>query len=120
MAKDYKVSLLYDFYGNMLTDKQRDAIELYYNADLSLGEIADDLGISRQGVRDNIKRSEAILFDAEERLGLLDKWKKSEKALDDIIEHANNILSYSLKYSSSPEIEKNASDIIKIAKSLFD
>ena len=119
MAKDYKVSLLFDFYGNMLTDKQREAIELYYNADLSLGEIADNLGISRQGVRDSIKRSEAILFDAEERLGLLKKWKSSEKAIDEIISNANSILSYALKYSN-PEIETQAQSIIKLAKSLFD
>lgn len=119
MAKDYKVSLLFDFYGDMLTEKQREAVELYYNADLSLGEISDNLGISRQGVRDSIKRSEAILFDAEERLGLFKKWKKSEEAIDEIIANANSILSYAMKYSN-PEIETKAKNIINTAKSLFD
>ena len=58
MAKNMKVALLLDFYGDLLTEKQRDSLEFYYNDDLSLGEIAANLGISRQGVRDNIKRAE--------------------------------------------------------------
>ena len=70
MGKDMTVTMLYDFYGDMLTEKQAEAIELYYNEDLSLAEIAEPLGISRQGVRDNIKRGEKQLVEFEQTLGL--------------------------------------------------
>ena len=62
MEKNLNVSILLDFYGAMLTEKQREAVEYYYNDDLSLSEIADNQGISRQGVRDAINRAEALLF----------------------------------------------------------
>ena len=70
MAKNLEISFLLDFYGEMLTQKQREVIEYYYNDDLSLAEIADNEGITRQGVRDSIKRAEAQLLEMEERLGL--------------------------------------------------
>ena len=68
MAKNMEISLLFDFYGDMLTEKQRDVVELYYNDDLSLAEIAENEGITRQGVRDSIKRAEAQLLEMEDRL----------------------------------------------------
>ena len=58
MSKNLEISFLLDFYGDMLTDKQKDVVELYYNEDLSLAEIASHSGITRQGVRDSIKRAE--------------------------------------------------------------
>ena len=67
MAKDLQISFLLDFYGDMLTEKQREMISLYYNDDLSLAEIAEDQGITRQGVRDAIKRAEQQLTDMEAR-----------------------------------------------------
>lgn len=120
MSKNFQISVLFDFYGDMLTEKQRESIELYYNADLSLGEIAENLGISRQGVRDNIKRSEAILLEFEERLGLVKKWRDMEQSLENIIDNANNILSCALRFSLNSEIEINAREIIKTAKSLYE
>ena len=68
MSKNLAISDLLDLYGPMLTDKQRDVIELYYNQDLSLAEIAEHEQITRQGVRDNIKRGEAFLLEMEEKL----------------------------------------------------
>ena len=88
MEKNVEITLLYDIYGNMLTEKQAEAIELYYNDDLSLAEIADIAGISRQGVRDNIKRAENVLYDVEEKLGIANRFLKIKKKLskiDDII-----------------------------------
>ena len=76
MAKNLNVSVLIDFYGQLLTQKQLDSLRLYYNEDLSLAEIADEMGISRQGVRDNIKRAEAQLFDLEAKLGLAERFQK--------------------------------------------
>lgn len=71
MEELVKVSLLLDFYGQMLTKRQFDILDLYYNSDYSLGEIAEELEISRQGVHDNIRRGKAALFDLESKLGLV-------------------------------------------------
>lgn len=70
MAKNLTMAMLMDFYGQLLTEKQLSALNMYYNEDLSLSEIADECGISRQGVRDNIKRGEKLLNDYEQKLGL--------------------------------------------------
>ena len=66
MPKDMNISLLFDFYGEILTEKQQDVIDYYYNDDLSLAEISEQLGITRQGVRDSIKRAEATLLEMED------------------------------------------------------
>lgn len=76
-----RVNLLYDFYGNLLTERQRECLELYYQHDLSLAEIADNSGISRQGVHDLIKRAVRALENAEERLGLVARFAAQEKEL---------------------------------------
>ena len=69
MDKTVRMTMLFDFYGNLLTDKQKEYIDLYYNENLSLSEIAENDGISRQGVRDIIIRAEGILEATEERPG---------------------------------------------------
>ena len=74
MEKNLAVSILLDFYKEFLTDKQADTIELYYNQDLSLSEISEHLHITRQGVRDSIKRGEKLLFELEAKLGLEKKF----------------------------------------------
>ena len=79
MAKDLSVSVLLDFYGELLTPKQAEALDLYYNQDLSLAEIADDMGVSRQGVRAFIKQGEAHLVNFEEKLGLMKNSFKSDE-----------------------------------------
>ena len=81
MAKNLQISFLLDFYGEMLTEKQREMIEYYYNEDLSLAEIADNQGITRQGVRDSIKRAEAQLLEMEERLGLARRFREMREGL---------------------------------------
>jgi len=73
---------LFDLYGEMLSDMQRDIFDLYYNEDLSLAEIAENIGISRQGVRDNIKRSEEILKNLENKLCFLKKTNEISKVID--------------------------------------
>jgi len=84
MSKNLEISKLLDFYSVLLTDKQREIAEYYYNDDLSLGEIAENLDISRQGVRDSIKRSETILFEAEEKLSLIEKSEILKNSLEAI------------------------------------
>ena len=86
MAKDLEISFLLDFYGDMLTEKQREVIEFYYNEDLSLSEIADNEGITRQGVRDSIKRAEAQLLDMEQRLGL-EQIRDAAQSIQDYNKH---------------------------------
>ena len=79
MAKNLKYSVMLDVYGAMLTDKQRDMMELYYDEDLSLAEIAEHEGISRQGVRDSIKRGEEAMEELEEKLGIIKKAQQAEE-----------------------------------------
>jgi RNA polymerase sigma factor (sigma-70 family) len=71
LDKNVEIDLLMDFYGNLLTDRQREIMTLYYEDNLSLTEIAEMLGITKQGVSDNIKRAEKALYDTEEKLQLL-------------------------------------------------
>lgn len=73
MEKLTRINLLYDFYGQLLTERQKKFIELYYCHDLSLGEISEQYGVSRQSVYDILKRSEQTLYKFEEKLGLVDK-----------------------------------------------
>lgn len=73
MEKLAQINLLYDFYGQLLTERQRKFIELYYCHDLSLGEISEQFGVSRQSVYDTLKRSEQVLYRYEEKLGMVDK-----------------------------------------------
>lgn len=68
--KDLNISLLFDYYGECLSDKQREIFDYYYNEDFSLAEVAENLGITRQGVRDFVKRTEQQLLEYEAKLGL--------------------------------------------------
>lgn len=75
------MSMLFDFYGDLLTDKQKELFDLYYNEDLSLTEIAEHAEISRQGVRDSIVRAETILRETEDKVGLVKKYSGYESKL---------------------------------------
>lgn len=74
MAKNLRAGVLLDFYGELLTNKQKRALELYYDEDLSLAEIAEDMQVSRQGVRAFIKQGEAHLEEFEEKLGMFERF----------------------------------------------
>ncbi len=78
-------SMLLDFYGELLTPKQRECYDLHYNDDLSLAEIAEQLGISRQGVWDNIRRAESSLQDIEEKTGLIRRFSRTQQSLDKLL-----------------------------------
>lgn len=75
-------SMLLDFYGELLTDKQRECCEMHYNEDLSLAEIAEQLGISRQGVWDNIRRADAALAEIEDKTGLVARFTAARRSLE--------------------------------------
>ncbi len=91
IEKNLQIGLLCDFYGKMLTEKQLSAIIMYYDDDLSLAEIAVQTGITRQGVRDCIKKGEAILLDMEEKLGLAEKFTRLREGMDEIRAAAEDI-----------------------------
>ena len=120
MAKDFKISLLYDFYGQLLTEKQQEAIELYYNEDLSLAEIAQFDAITRQGVRDAIKRAETQLLDFEERLGLLEKFNKVKENLVTIERCAASIKEINGRLNNSQEIDDKCAEIKKLCVKIED
>ena len=84
MNEIYEKSLLLDFYGELLTKKQREICTLSLTEDWSLSEIAETFSISRQGVQDALKRSEKILFDAEEKLGMARRFVMIQQSLDDL------------------------------------
>lgn len=76
--KDLNIGYLLDFYGELLPERKRTVMDMYFNEDLSLAEIAEQIGISRQGVRDIIKKSEEELYFYEEKLGLAKKLQAAE------------------------------------------
>ncbi|MCL1792946.1 MAG: YlxM family DNA-binding protein [Oscillospiraceae bacterium] len=116
--KNYKVSYLLDFYGNILTEKQKDAIDLYYNEDLSLAEIAEHVGITRQGVRDAIKRGEEILVEMEEKLGFAEKFGEYKKAFETIGKCVENIRTARSTLSFMKIYEDNVNKIADTVKSV--
>lgn len=79
-----RVGLLYDFYGPLLTVKQRQLISMYYHQDLSLGEIAGEMGTSRQAVYDTLKRTCKALEGYEAKLGLLQKFKEQREKVEQV------------------------------------
>ena len=120
MAKNLDVVLLTDYYGEMLTENQRKFIDYYYNDDLSLSEIAENEGITRQGVRDAIKRAEALLFDMESKLKFSQKLEKFQSGLEEIIKCAEEINEYNLSHGLSREINDKTVKIKSIALSLTE
>ena len=87
----YRMTMLFDFYGDILTERQRELFDLYYNEDLSLAEIAENCGISRQGVRDVIVRAEAAMNELEDKTGLLKRFMRMQRSVDAIVAAANEI-----------------------------
>lgn len=82
MDKNVAMALLMDFYGELLTPRQRDALHMHYEEDMSLAEIAEGLSITRQGVHDALKRGEAALEDYEQRLGLVSRYRKVQRMVE--------------------------------------
>ena len=112
MAKNLEISFLLDFYGSMLTDKQRDVVELYYNEDLSLAEIAENYGISRQGVRDVIVRAEAAMTEIEDRTGIIRRFLRCREAVSNAEQAAEAIEKINRRQYDNRQISENI-DIIR-------
>ena len=108
-----EMALLFDYYGGMLTDKQRDCFDMRYNQDLSLGEIAESLGVSRQAVNDNLTRTEALLRRMEENIGCVKRDMLTRRAVQEILNAAAV-----LDTSSDPSVSELAKRITAAAQTL--
>ena len=89
-----EMTLLFDYYGDLLTEHQRSCVDMRYNQDLSLSEIAEELGVSRQGVYDNLSRAEALLRNMEEKTGCVQRAMETRKAVREILDAANKLITY--------------------------
>lgn len=114
------MAMLYDFYGDVLTDKQREFFEYYHHDDLSLSEISENVGITRQGVRDVINRSEGVLRKMEERLGLVARYQSIQDGLNAIIRDAQEIHRCNEGRTYSADIRSAAGRILETAQALRD
>ena len=108
--------MLFDFYGAILTERQQEVFDLYYNEDLSLAEISENSGITRQGVRDAIARSRNILLEMEDKLGLAARFKATSGAFTEICGLSQEIADYNATRFRSNEIEKRLVKIVDIAE----
>ncbi len=103
-----EVSLLYDFYGQLLSKRQREVMELYHEENLTLSEIAEEFSISRQGVHDALKNAEKTLMGYEEKLGLVAKFEETREVIEGIDSRIDEIIE---ENPNSPQLIKGLMDI---------
>ena len=108
------MSLLFDFYGDILTERQKEIASLSFDEDLSLREISEITGITPQGVRDALNKCKSILIDMEEKLGLLSKFSENKKNTDFIIEKLNGMK------EKNPLLSEEIDGIISVAEKMLD
>ncbi|MGI6269708.1 MAG: sigma factor-like helix-turn-helix DNA-binding protein [Candidatus Howiella sp.] len=113
MPKNLHMAVLLDYYGGMLTDRQRALMDLYYNQDLSLTEIAENTGITRQGARDGIKRAESLLIGTEEKLSLAARAAELEETGAKIL-----ALCARLSEAAEEETRRSAAKIARLARKI--
>lgn len=107
----YAMTLLFDYYGELLTEKQKTCFDLYYNQDLSLSEIAEEAGITRQGVHDTLARAESVLQNMEDKTGCIARAERTQAALQEICAAAQALLSV-------PEASEQAGKILSAAENI--
>lgn len=121
VAKNLEISFLLDFYGDVLTERQREVMEQYYNDDLSLAEIADNFGITRQGVRDSIKRGEGIILDLEQKVGFAARYPAVQQGVAQLESLARSIrFANSNSYSPNAEIERDVDQMLEEIRRITD
>ena len=109
----FKMTLLFDFYGTLLTEKQQCYFDLYYNQDFSLGEIAEQEGISRQGVHDAISRAESILQQMEKTTGCVERMQSLRNTMEEITHAAQALLQH-----EDIQVRQNAQRILSAVSSV--
>lgn len=117
MEKIYEISLLLDFYGQLLSQKQYEILDLHFNNDYSLGEIAEHFNISRQGIYDNIKRGKAYLLNMEEKLGLVSKFAEQKTKAEKILGYIKKINKENMNIDDIEYLKKIEEGIIDIIES---
>lgn len=113
----YRMTMLYDFYGELLTERQREFFDYYYNDDLSLSEIAENAGISRQGVRDVIVRGEAVMQEIEDKTNLIRRFEQMRAHVDGISAAAEEMKTLNRRYED-PRLMELADTIAAAAAAL--
>lgn len=114
----YRMAMLFDFYGDVLTDRQKEFYDLYYNEDLSLGEIAENYGISRQGVRDVIIRAEVVLTELEDKTGFIKRFHIMRRQLEQLLQDAGQMVELTSR-QDNPELEALAYRVRDAAEALL-
>ena len=100
----YRMTMLFDFYGELLTERQKEFFDLYYNEALSLAEIAENAGISRQGVRDVIVRAEAAMQEIEDKTGIIKRFEAQRPHLDAIEAAATEVETINYRQYENPRL----------------
>ena len=118
--KNLEITILLDYYGGVLTEKQREVIELYYEDDLSLSEIAEHSGITRQGVRDAIKRGENTMLELEENLGFVKKMEEYRERLERISTLNEEIERFNRQNVNSRNISERTGEINRLTEEESD
>lgn len=116
----FQMSMLFDFYGELLTEKQKQLFDLYYNDDLSLTEIAENSGITRQGARDAIMRGEAVLRETEDKIGLVRRYAGIQTDINAISAAATMVSMANSQGPRNYEIAKQADIILQITKKISE
>ena len=114
----YRMTMLFDFYGELLTQRQREFFDLYYNEDLSLSEIAENNGITRQGVRDVIVRAENAMQEIEDKTGIIRRFQSQRPTLDAIESAAAEIRTVNGLQYFDPKIAELADQIVDSVRTL--
>ncbi len=114
----FRMTMLYDFYGEILTERQREFYDLYYNEDLSLGEIAENYGITRQGVRDVIVRAEAVMTEIEDKTGIVKRFMGLYDKITAIEDAARELKEINVRRYENPELDRIADTIERAAAAL--
>ena len=116
----YRMTMLFDFYGELLTERQKEFFDLYYNEDLSLAEIAENAGISRQGVRDVIVRAEGVMQEVEDKTGLIRRFEQMRGHLQAIEDAAAELKTINYRQYEDPRLTELAELIHAEATALKD
>lgn len=109
----YRMAMLFDFYGDLLTDRQKEFYDLYYNEDLSLAEIAENYGISRQGVRDVIVRAEAAMSEVEEKTHLIRRFHRMQEQLSALDAAADRLLAAADAGKTTDDLAEEVAGVIR-------
>ena len=116
----YRMTMLFDFYGELLTERQKEFFDLYYNEDFSLAEIAENAGISRQGVRDVIVRAEATMQEIEDKTGIIKRFEAQRPHLNVINAAAVEIKTINFRRYEDPRLTELVESLLSEVAALKD